>query len=437
MEAFQKKINLMKRKIDHIKSDIECIREDEKTNAHNLYTKSSSIHSPLTTNSRFTKPKPPYIHNDHSSNNTSKQLSYKKHLFIPRNKTAQTTVSNEEPSLSITRQLPQSRTKHNSNNTSVCASVINNNNNNNTTTSNSIAYNFDYRLHNHSVETSFPLRKYNSQRNSARKQLNNTYHKLPFKTKNKKELFRRHTPLPSNTIDVTNSSSINPERVFSPIHNISTANNNSSTYTYTKVSPHTLMTNQAHHRRNKTHEHLSKKTVHDDRCTRNTHHKSDNNAEQLLAELIDISNEYYGDDNRNVTPLFVVEDYKRLLRENKTQNEFITRLHKLCVTYHSGKNSASKRKSRGEGSDMVEIWKWVNGLVKDCSERSGRDDRGCEVNEYQLYCEGVMKEYGLKTINDLSAFIGKLLKKSNKNDNFLEGIKKILMADNKIEEYHK
>ena len=424
MEAFQKKINLMKRKINNIKNDIECIREDEKTNTNN------HPHPPLTTNNHSTKTKPPYTHNEHRfNNNTSKQISYKKYLFIPRSKTAQTTISNEEPSLNIPKQLPQSRTKYNSNNNSICNSNINNNNN--TTTNNSIAYNFDYKLHNHSIETSFPLRKYNSHNNSARKHLSNSHHKHLFKTKNKKDLFRRQTPLP-NTIDITNSSSLNPERVFSPIHNISTTNNNNSTYT--KVSPYTLINNQPYHKRNKTssQEHFNRKYV-NDHYTRNTRCGSDNNAEHILMELIDISNEYYGD----VSPMFVVENYKRLLRENKTQNEFIMRLQKLYLNCHNnGKNSGSKRKRSGEGNDMVEIWKWVNGLVRDCNGKN----EGCvcdKGNEYQLYCEGVMKEYGLKNINEFSGFLNKLLKKSNKNDNFLEGIKKILMVDNKIEEYHK
>ena len=429
MEAFQKKINLMKSKINNIRNDIECIREDEKTNTHN------HPHAPLTTNNHFTKAKPPYKHNQH---NTSKQLTYKKYLFIPRSKTAQTTISNEKPSLNITKQLPQSRTKkYNSNNNSICNSIINNNNNNNTTTNNSIVYNFDYKLQNHSIETSFPLRKYNSHNNSARKHLSNVHlSKHLFKTKNKKDLFRRQTPLP-NTIDITNSSSLNPERVFSPIHNISTANNNNSTYT--KVSPYTLSNNQTYHKRNKTssQEHFKRKCV-NEHYTNNTHYRNDNNnnnAEDILMELVDICNEYYGD----VSPMFVVENYKRLLRENKTQNEFIMRLQKLYLNYN-GMNSRSKRKRSGEGSDMVEIWKWINGLVRDCNGKSGREKEGwvCDKeNEYQVYCERIMKEYGLKNINEFSCFINKLLKKSNKNDNFLEGIKKILMADNKIEEYHK
>ena len=38
-----------------------------------------------------------------------------------------------------------------------------------------------------------------------------------------------------------------------------------------------------------------------------------------------------------------------------------------------------------------------------------------------------MKEYNLKNIEQLNLFIHKLCKKVDKNENFLEGIKKILL----------
>ena len=38
-----------------------------------------------------------------------------------------------------------------------------------------------------------------------------------------------------------------------------------------------------------------------------------------------------------------------------------------------------------------------------------------------------MKEYNLENIEQLKAFIKKMLKKVNNNDYFLEGIKKILL----------
>ena len=43
-----------------------------------------------------------------------------------------------------------------------------------------------------------------------------------------------------------------------------------------------------------------------------------------------------------------------------------------------------------------------------------------------------MKDYNLKNIKELRTFIKHLLNKQNKNDNFLEGIKKILLTGNQF-----
>jgi hypothetical protein len=187
--------------------------------------------------------------------------------------------------------------------------------------------------------------------------------------------------------------------------------------------------------------------------TRNSNQmRSTINHEQILRELIDISNEYYGDDNENITPVFVVENYKRLLRENKTQNEFISRLKKLYhqntnTNTNAGVNSSNKHKHND--NVIVDLWKWINHLIRNNKSKpnvnnintlllnNNNTSNTSKPNEYQQYCEKIMKEYGLKTMHDFSVFIDKLLKKSNKNDNFLEGIKKILLVENKIEEYTK
>ena len=50
-----------------------------------------------------------------------------------------------------------------------------------------------------------------------------------------------------------------------------------------------------------------------------------------------------------------------------------------------------------------------------------------ENNEYKNLCLNIMKEYNLENIEQLKAFIKKMLKKVNNNDYFLEGIKKILL----------
>ena len=43
-----------------------------------------------------------------------------------------------------------------------------------------------------------------------------------------------------------------------------------------------------------------------------------------------------------------------------------------------------------------------------------------------------MREYNIKNIPELTLFFEKLLKKTNQNENFIEGIAKILLKDAKI-----
>ena len=44
-----------------------------------------------------------------------------------------------------------------------------------------------------------------------------------------------------------------------------------------------------------------------------------------------------------------------------------------------------------------------------------------------------MKNYKLKNLNELKDFINKLIQRTNNNDIFLEGIKKILLTENKYD----
>ena len=460
-----------KKKIDNIRSDIESIRGDEsgghKTFIHNNTIQHIISHNKTTTNAE-------YAHNkdEYHSNEPSAQNCFKKYLFIPRSKTTQNTTTGEDTAVNVSKQVPQSKIKYNSNNNS--KSVVHNNNSNK-----SIVYNFDYRINHKSLEYNYPNRKHNSQHNSSRKHNHNNHHRQHSISNypkhddsdcyimNKTDLFRRKMPIPSsnnntnsnkvNSIDDINSYTLNPESVFSPIHE-SAKHNNNTKHMYTKVTNNY----QLHHQRNKTSDcsmnrmrSNNNKRVIVANSTRNSNQiRLAVNHEEILRELIDISNEYYGDDNENITPMFVVENYKRLLRENKTQNEFILRLKKL---YHQNTN-VNNNKHKHNDNIIVDLWKWINHLIRNNksnhnylslttvnnintllnnNNNNNSNSNISKPNEYQQYCEKIMKEYGLKTMHDFSVFIDKLLKKSNKNDNFLEGIKKILLVENKIEEYTK
>jgi hypothetical protein len=118
--------------------------------------------------------------------------------------------------------------------------------------------------------------------------------------------------------------------------------------------------------------------------------------------------------------------------------------------YQQNTNGNNNKHNKHNDNIIVDLWKWINHLIRNNKSKTNVNNINTllnnnnnninnntpKPNEYQQYCERIMKEYGLKTMHDFSVFIDKLLKKSNKNDNFLEGIKKILLVENKIEEYN-
>ena len=56
-----------------------------------------------------------------------------------------------------------------------------------------------------------------------------------------------------------------------------------------------------------------------------------------------------------------------------------------------------------------------------------KKERERENDEYKKLCMNIMREYNLENIGQLKIFIMKMKKKVNNNDNFLEGIKRILL----------
>ena len=74
----------------------------------------------------------------------------------------------------------------------------------------------------------------------------------------------------------------------------------------------------------------------------------DINYEQIINELIDISNEFCEDED--ISPSLLVERYKRTLRENKMKNEFILQLVEL---YNSKTNSEIKGNSN---EALIYLW---------------------------------------------------------------------------------
>ena len=150
----------------------------------------------------------------------------------------------------------------------------------------------------------------------------------------------------------------------------------------------------------------------------NTSNDNKFNHEQMLLDLIDITNQYNNKDNK-VNMNNIIDEYKSLLSDFKLKNEFI---YKTVDLYNNSTNSNLKY---NDSESLLPTWNWIRDNQNKIANSNilNKD----ENNQYKNLCEDIMKQYNLKNIQQLKKFIGKLCKKVDKNENFLEGIKKILL----------
>ena len=135
--------------------------------------------------------------------------------------------------------------------------------------------------------------------------------------------------------------------------------------------------------------------------------------EKILIEIINTTNEYNQIENMNGNKVNldnILNEYKSILYNNKIKNEFISELMNLYNKSHKLNLNVNNAES------LKHVLNWIKSKLKEK-----------ENNEYKNLCMNIMKEYNLGNIEQLKIFIKKMLKKLNNNDNFLEGIKKILL----------
>ena len=176
------------------------------------------------------------------------------------------------------------------------------------------------------------------------------------------------------------------------------------------------------------------------------------NNEEIINEMIEITNNY--NELMRVNKNNLIEQYKIILREIKLKNEFINKIYDL---YNNGAGNILDKNNES----LITLWNWIktnvnnnnyiqnkifndeslektllgDENVKQLYTRKNKcytDESFIQKDEYKNLCEGIMKDYNLKNIKELRTFIKHLLNKQNKNDNFLEGIKKILLTGNQF-----
>ena len=91
-------------------------------------------------------------------------------------------------------------------------------------------------------------------------------------------------------------------------------------------------------------------------------------------------------------------------------------ISKLINDYN---NSNHLQLSYNDPNSLTLIYNWIK-------QNNFNSNKHNEQIEYVQFCQDIMKIYKLNDIQSLKEFINKLLKKVDNNDNFMEGIKKIL-----------
>ena len=141
------------------------------------------------------------------------------------------------------------------------------------------------------------------------------------------------------------------------------------------------------------------------------------NHEQMLMDIIDITNQCINMEKKaNMNN--ILDQYKLLLYNIKLKNEFI---YKIINLYNNSNNSNLNFK---DSESLIPAWNWIKNNQKIINNNLKIEN---ENNHYKELCKDIMKKYNLKNMQQLKMFIHKLCKKVDKNENFLEGIKKILL----------
>ena len=145
------------------------------------------------------------------------------------------------------------------------------------------------------------------------------------------------------------------------------------------------------------------------------------NHEQMLIELIDIINQY-NNRGKKANMNNIIDEFKSLIYDFKLKNEFI---YKIIDLYN---NSTKSNLKFNDSESLLTAWNWI----RDNQDKISNNNKinilnKNEENQYKNLCQDIMKQYNLKNIQQLKKFIGKLCKKVDNNENFFEGIRKILL----------
>lgn len=385
MEHFQNKIRKMREVIDNIKLDIETIR-----------------------NTKRTTPCKPLINDttSHSSNKTKKINSHYTHNIIKTDLNQSNTNYNNFKSNCLNKkehtQISLTLSSHRLKNTNKANPRILNNNREISED------NQPFGTFSHINPRNNEITKMQESHNEQKKNKSSTMNDYNYKG----NLITKQANF--NNTNKTNNVIHNHYGLSEDFKNIRTESNNQSEPRF--ISDNHIVTPQ--HLYTHTNDHLPSKTICFEKQPEVKEYK------EIIDKLINLSNRAYANNqlnkNREVSYDNIIEYYQNAINQLHQKNELIEKMYELYASSHGTKILMEKE------SHLI-LWNWI----KQLSRQNRKMNCSNSKNEYQFLCQNIMKKYNLENINELALFIDNLLKKSNKNECFIEGITNMLLTNNK------
>lgn len=376
MEHFQKKIRLMREVIDTIKIDIEAIRTKKATNPIKHTSDITLPHS---------KTKSIQINKQYNSKTITSDSNPSNTNF--NNFKTNCPIKKEHNQISLTLSTYRNNFK---NKTNTCI-----NHNREASEANKVISNiFQNEFTNYNKIAKMPDTHQRNTINEYNYKGNNVMQKQP----NHNTTFNKHNGV-SNHLQRVNTE-------------INTNKSEEKLLCYESKSTSAIKPQQLNNRK-----HASKTICYEEEQAKVNGYKN------TIDKLIEISN-IANNNKKSIEVSYenIIAYYQNTIIQMNKQNELIAKMLELY-------ESTTKESISNNADSHMLIWQWMKSLS---SQSVSRNDNN--TNEYKTICHNIMKRYNLKTINEFGVFIDNLMKKSNKNDCFIEGITNILLTNKK--KYH-
>ena len=113
-------------------------------------------------------------------------------------------------------------------------------------------------------------------------------------------------------------------------------------------------------------------------------------------------------------------------KSSKIKEDTISKLRSLYIITNDSKE-------KKENISIQDLWRWIKQLIEEVNELSIEKERCEEIynrnnnDTYKIFCEKLIREFGLNSFDELKFFINDLMAKNDLNKKRVEKLRKVLM----------